>query len=156
MGHSAVHEHLQTLRRWYKVKRREAPPSQPTCSSGALWSVGCFGCANSRLSSVITQKQMCAKYWTLPSTPIRPSFRCSFHFTPSSLFREKSYPLLQTLQTFFLQLSTNMRLPFNLPVSQKINIVMPPLKKGSITIFYSLVYYISLGCGGSLSALFAN
>ena len=45
MGHSAVHEYLQTLRRWYKVKRREAPPSQPTCSSGALWSVGCFGCA---------------------------------------------------------------------------------------------------------------
>ena len=67
MGHSAVHEYLQTLRRWYKVKRREAPPSQPTCSSGALWSVGCFGCANSRLSSVIAQKQMCAKYRTLPS-----------------------------------------------------------------------------------------
>ena len=66
MGHSAVHEHLQTLRRWYKVKRREAPPSQPTCSSGALRSVGCFGCANSRLSSVIAQKQMCAKYRTLP------------------------------------------------------------------------------------------
>ena len=66
MGHSAVHEYLQTLRRWYKVKRREAPPSQPTCSSGALWSVGCFGCANSRLSSVIAQKQMCAKYRTLP------------------------------------------------------------------------------------------
>lgn len=66
MGHSAVHEHLQTLRRWYKVKRREAPPSQPTCSSGALWSVGCFGCANSRLSSVIAQKQMCAKFRTLP------------------------------------------------------------------------------------------
>ena len=59
--HSAVHEHLQTLRRWYKVKRREAPPSQPTCSSGAL-----FGYANSRLSSVISQKQMCAKYRTLP------------------------------------------------------------------------------------------
>ena len=67
MGHSAVHEYLQTLRRWYKVKRREAPPSQPTCSSGALRSVGCFGCANSRLSSVIAQKQMCAKYRTLPS-----------------------------------------------------------------------------------------
>ena len=66
MGHSAVHEYLQTLRRWYKVKRREAPLSQPTCSSGALWSVGCFGCANSRLSSVIAQKQMCAKYRTLP------------------------------------------------------------------------------------------
>ena len=66
MGHSAVHEYLQTLRRWYKVKRREAPPSQPTCSSGALRSVGCFGCANSRLSSVIAQKQMCAKYRTLP------------------------------------------------------------------------------------------
>ena len=67
MGHSAVHEYLQTLRRWYKVKRREAPPSQPTCSSGALRSVGCFGCDNSRLSSVIAQKQMCAKYRTLPS-----------------------------------------------------------------------------------------
>ena len=66
MGHSAVHEYLQTLRRWYKVKRQEAPPSQPTCSSGALRSVGCFGCANSRLSSVIAQKQMCAKYRTLP------------------------------------------------------------------------------------------
>ena len=66
MGHSAVHEYLHTLRRWYKVKRREAPPSQPTCSSGALRSVGCFGCANSRLSSVIAQKQMCAKYRTLP------------------------------------------------------------------------------------------
>ncbi|WP_294479598.1 hypothetical protein, partial [uncultured Victivallis sp.] len=46
---------------------REAPPAQPTCSSGALWSVGCFGCANSRLSSVIAQKQMCAKYRTLPA-----------------------------------------------------------------------------------------
>ena len=67
MGHSAVHEHLQTLRRWYKVKRREAPPSQPTCSSGALWLVGCFGCIKSRLSSVIAQKQMCAKYRTLLS-----------------------------------------------------------------------------------------
>ena len=43
-----------------KVKRREAPPSQPTCSSGALWSVGCFGYANSRLSSVITQNK-CAQ-----------------------------------------------------------------------------------------------
>ena len=107
MGHSAVHECLQTLRRWYKLKRREAPPAQPTCSSGALWSVGCFGCANSRLSSVIAQKQMCAKYRTLPSTPIRPSFRCSFHFTPSSLFREKCYPFLQTLQTIFPQLSTH-------------------------------------------------
>ena len=65
MGHSAVHEYLQTLRRWYKVKRREAPPSQPTCSSGALRSVGCFGCANSRLSSVITQNkcaQNCGHY----------------------------------------------------------------------------------------------
>ena len=40
------------------------------------------------------------------STPIRPSFRCRFHFTPSSLFREKCYPLLQTLQTIFPQLST--------------------------------------------------
>ena len=70
MGHSAVHEHLQTLRRWYKVKRREAPPSQPTCSSGALRSVGCFGCANSRLSSVIAQKQMCAKYRTLPNSDL--------------------------------------------------------------------------------------
>ena len=66
MGHSAVHEHLQTLRRRYKVKKRKAPPSQPTCSSGALRSVGCFGCDNSRLSSVIAQKQMCAKYRTLP------------------------------------------------------------------------------------------
>ena len=74
MGHSAVHEYLQTLRRWYKVKRREAPPSQPTCSSGALRSVGCFGCANSRLSSVITQKQMCAKYRTLPSMACFPFF----------------------------------------------------------------------------------
>ena len=71
MGHSAVHEYLQTLRRWYKVKRREAPPSQPTCSSGALRSVGCFGCANSRLSSVIVQKQMCAKYRTLPIIMLR-------------------------------------------------------------------------------------
>ena len=70
MGHSAVHEYLQTLRRWYKVKRQEAPPSQPTCSSGALRSVGCFGCANSRLSSVIAQKQMCAKYRTLPAQNI--------------------------------------------------------------------------------------
>ena len=68
MGHSAVHEHLQTLRRWYKVKRREAPPTQPPCSSGALWSVDCFGCTNSRLLSVIAQKQMCAKYRTLPDT----------------------------------------------------------------------------------------
>ena len=67
MGHSAVHEYLQTLRRWYKVKRREAPPSQPTCSSGALWLVGCFGCIKSRLSSVIAQKQMCARYRTLLS-----------------------------------------------------------------------------------------
>ena len=74
MGHSAVHEHLQTLRRWYKVKRREAPPSQPTCSSGALRSVGCFGCANSRLSSVIAQKQMCAKYRTLPCLIMSQSF----------------------------------------------------------------------------------
>ena len=40
------------------------------------------------------------------STPIRPSFRCVFHFTPSSLFREKCYPFLQTLQTIFPQLST--------------------------------------------------
>ena len=44
---------------------------QPTCSSGALWSVGCFGCANSRLSSVIAQKQMCAKFRTLPNAHIR-------------------------------------------------------------------------------------
>ena len=77
MGHSAVHEHLQTLRRWYKVKRREAPPSQPTCSSGALRSVGCFGCANSRLSSVIAQKQMCAKYRTLPNIHFRFCFPVS-------------------------------------------------------------------------------
>lgn len=62
MGHSAVYEHLQTLRRQYK----EAPPSQPTCPSGALWSVGCFGCDKSHLSSVIIQKQMCAKLRTLP------------------------------------------------------------------------------------------
>lgn len=40
------------------------------------------------------------------STPIRPCFRCSFHFTPSSLFREKCYPFLQTLQTIFPQLNT--------------------------------------------------
>lgn len=66
MGHSAVHEYLQTLRRWYKVKRREAPPAQLPCSSGVLWSVSCFGCAKSRLSSVIIQKQMCAKLRTLP------------------------------------------------------------------------------------------
>ncbi len=58
--------YLQTLRRRYKVKKRKAPPSQPICSSGALRSVGCFGCAKSRLSSVIAQKQMCAKYRTLP------------------------------------------------------------------------------------------
>lgn len=32
-----------------------------------LTSGGCFGCANSRLSSVIAQKQMCAKYRTLPA-----------------------------------------------------------------------------------------
>ena len=69
-GALVVHEHLQTLRRWYKVKRREAPPSQPTCSSGALWLVGCFGCTKSRLSSVIAQKQMCAKLRTLPAQNI--------------------------------------------------------------------------------------
>ena len=60
MGHSAVHEHLQTLRRRYKVKRREAPPAQSTYSFGALWSVGRFGCANSRLSSV-TLRNKCAQ-----------------------------------------------------------------------------------------------
>ena len=69
MGHTPIYEYLQTLRRRYKVKRREAPPSQPTCSSEALRSVGCFGCANSRLASVISQKQMCAKLRTLPSLP---------------------------------------------------------------------------------------
>ncbi len=65
MGHLAVHEYLQTLRRWYKVKRREAPSSQPTCSSGVLWSVGCTGGAKTRLSSVITQNkcaQNCGHY----------------------------------------------------------------------------------------------
>ena len=72
MGDTSVYEHLQTLRRRYKVKKREAPPAQSTCSSGALRSVGCFGCANSRLLSVITQKQMCAKYRTLPSRPSCP------------------------------------------------------------------------------------
>ncbi len=66
MGDTSVYEHLQTLRRRYKVKRREAPPTQPTCSSGALRSVSCFGCTKSRLSSVIMQKQMCAKLRTLP------------------------------------------------------------------------------------------
>ena len=30
MGHTPIYEYLQTLRRRYKVKRREAPPSQPT------------------------------------------------------------------------------------------------------------------------------
>ena len=30
------------------------------------WLAGCFGCANSRLSSVIMQKQMYAKYRTPP------------------------------------------------------------------------------------------
>ena len=40
------------------------------------------------------------------STPIRPCFRCFFHFTPSSLFREKCYPFLQTLQNIFPQLNT--------------------------------------------------
>ena len=65
MGNTSVYEHLQTLRRRYKVKRREVPPALPTCS-GAFWSVGCFGCAKSRLSSVIIQKQMCAKLRTLP------------------------------------------------------------------------------------------
>ena len=44
MGHSPIYKYLQTLRRRYKVKRREAPPSQPTCSSGAFRPVGCFGC----------------------------------------------------------------------------------------------------------------
>ena len=35
------------------------------------------------------------------SIPIRHSFRCFFHFTPSSFFREKCYPFLQTHQTIF-------------------------------------------------------
>ena len=42
------------------LSRREAPPSQPTCSSGALWSVGCEGGAKTRMSSVITQNK-CAQ-----------------------------------------------------------------------------------------------
>ena len=75
-------EFFWKIKKWsrYKVKRREAPPSQPTCSSGALRSVGCFGCANSRLSSVITQKQMCAKYRTLPAhyTAIGPRLLALF------------------------------------------------------------------------------
>ena len=94
MGHSAVHEYLQTLRRWYKVKRREAPLSQPTCSSGALWSVGCFGCANSRLSSVIAQKQMCAKYRTLPS-----DCWSQFLFGIFSVFQKKSVSCLDKMRT---------------------------------------------------------
>ena len=74
----------------YKVKRREAPPSQPTCSSGALRSVGCFGCANSRLSSVIAQKQMCAKYRTLPISQI--SGRIHRYLFPDSDDRFNQHP----------------------------------------------------------------
>ena len=78
-----------SLRRRYKVKRREAPPSQPTCSSGALRSVGCFGCANSRLSSVIAQKQMCAKFRTLPAVR-RLSSSNGIHFVAISLSKKIS------------------------------------------------------------------
>ena len=46
-------------------------------------------------------------YRIMDPTPIRHCFRRSFHFAPSTLFREKCYRVLQTLQTIFPQLSTN-------------------------------------------------
>ena len=100
MGDMSVYEHLQTLRRRYKVKKREAPPAQSTCSSGALRSVGCFGCANSRLLSVITQKQMCAKYRTLPSRPSCPVCTiCRKHgFSLFTLFCTVPFFEMKTMQ----------------------------------------------------------
>ena len=58
---------LERIASFVETSVEETLSSQPTCSSGALCSVGCFGCAKSRLSSVITQKQMCVKLRILPS-----------------------------------------------------------------------------------------
>ena len=119
MGDTSVYEHLQTLRRWYKLKKREAPPAHPTCSSGALRLVGCFGCANSRLSSVIAQKQMCAKYRTLPPPHDGPATRSTsevrerHHLFKNGIFRHLRRKILHRKRTLIAPGAINI---FPMPV----------------------------------------